>query len=430
MAGEPPTEHKQAAPPDEENEGWQRVLERRRGLNKKEKETAILWGAPLHTDPLLVAQEIKDRCGADVKCRWRGEETNRHLVVDFGTQMARISRFEGAQKACKEIGLKPVNARNWFTRERHRKGKAPQMGPPTSAAIQEGRYNPIAIDDEAQEAIEDEAQEAINDEIQEIGKGKRQKARELRAAAKCLRKVDHLRLKMGCINIRGDLKTKIGEVEEYAIRGQFDMLAIQEARLPTGGKFAVKGYKAFLQSEEMQSGTSRGGVVLLVANHLAAFVSKETCTTRDQLWVRVSGSKGKPALLVCCAYMLQESESKENRTAAFDSLKERTVRYVENGHDVLILGDLNAKLGTPKSPEEERRIGKHGEQGNRSGNGKLVVQLLQEAKLINVGGQESPEAGRAGNAGFWYTRKDEVSKQTHAIDFALVSERAAGCNQD
>ena len=81
--------------------------------------------------------------------------------------------------------------------------------------------------------------------------------------------MDHLRLKARSINICGDLKTNIAELDEYATRDKYDLIAVQEARLKKGAKLAVKGCKAFVQAKKMQSGTARGGIVLLVASHLA-----------------------------------------------------------------------------------------------------------------------------------------------------------------
>ena len=57
-----------------------------------------------------------------------------------------------------------------------------------------------------------------------------------------------------------------------------------------------------------------------------------------------------------------------------------------------------------------------------------MVDLMKGASLLNTGGQERPKPGKAPGANFWYTRKDPVTGEVYAIDFALVSERAAQCN--
>jgi exonuclease III len=261
-------------------------------------------------------------------------------------------------------------------------------------------------------------------------KGKKKAVKEMRDEAECLRREEHLRLKAGTINISGGRKDKIAELEEYAARGKFDVVAVQEHRLKMGGKLACKGFKAYLQDRKFQSGTVHGGAGLLVANHLAAFTSKEPCTVKNQIWIRISGSKGNSDLLVCCAYMLQESESKEDREEAFEALHKAAKRYASKGCDVLILGDLNAKLGDPRDATETRLIGRHGEPGVRSGNGLLVVKIMTDVKLVNLGGQLPPKQDQTPvGAEYWFTRRDTTGN-LHSIDYMLASEGAACCKQE
>ena len=131
-------------------------------------------------------------------------------------------------------------------------------------------------------------------------------------------------------------------------------------------------------------------MVILVADHLVAFVSREPCTAEDQLWIRISGSEDRGDLLLCSAYMPQKGYTRELRVKAFDSLKATAKRFKDKGHAIAICGDLNARLGSPKDLDEERLLGRHGEPGDRTGNGKLAVSLMKEIKLSNSGGQQQP----------------------------------------
>ena len=410
----PPTEQQQASTSGPEDAEWQQVLGRRKKLDAKEPRSGIIWGAPAHTDPKLLARQLSDESRAFVECNWRGSGKHRHMAVDFGNTMCKAVGLERVKAACSKIGLKLVQARRWALRERHR--QAPKPAEP--APQPKNRFGAISLDEESLPSTAENT------------KGKRKAAKEARQEAECLRRDEHLRLKVGTINIGGGLKDKIAELEAYAARYKYDVVAVQEPRLKKGGKLAVLGYKAYLQDRKFQSGTEHGGAGLLVANHLAAFTSKEPCTVKDQIWIRISGSRGNKDLLVCCAYMLQESKSKEERDEAFEALHKAAERYTSKGCDVLILGDLNARLGDPRDATETRLIGRHGEPGARSGNGHHVVKIMRAAGLVNLGGQRPPKQGQVPGADYWFTRKDPPTGGLHVIDYILVSERAARCKQE
>ena len=410
----PPTEQQQASASGPGDAEWQQVLGRRKKLDAKEPKSGIIWGAPAHIDPKLVARQLSDESKAFVECTWRGSGKHRHLVVDFGNTMCKTARFENIKAACSKIGLKLVKARKWALREQHRRAPNPVEPAPQLP----NRFGAISLDEEPLPSRPKKK------------RGKKKAAKEVRKEAACLRRDERLRLKAGTINIAGGLKEKIAELEDYAARFKYDVVAVQEPRLKKGGKLAVMGFTAYLQDEKFQSGTEHGGAILLVANHLAAFTSKEPCTVKDQIWIRISGSRGNNDLLVCCAYMLQESKTKEEREVAFEALYKAAERYTSKGCDVLILGDLNARLGDPRDDTETRLIGRHGEPGARSGNGHHVARIMRAAGLVNIGGQRAPKQGQAPGADYWFTRKDPVTKGFHVIDYMLVSERAARCKQE
>jgi hypothetical protein len=125
--------------------------------------------------------------------------------------------------------------------------------------------------------------------------------------------------------------------------------------------------------------------------------------------VRISGSEERGDLLLCSAYMPQESRTREVRVEAFESLEATATRFQEKGHAIAICGDLNARLGSPKDADEERLLGRHGEPGGRSGNGRLTVDLMKRLELSNSGGQQRPPRDCAHKEKFWFTRQDPVS---------------------
>ena len=127
-------------------------------------------------------------------------------------------------------------------------------------------------------------------------------------------------------------------------------------------------------------------MAILVSLGLVAFTAEVKSPTAGQVWVRLSGSAGRRDVFVCSAHMPQESDKKEVREISFRSLQDDVVKHGKKG-EVLVLADLNAKLGEPNPGVEAKVMGRFGEGGVRSGNGKLAVRLLCEAGLRNLGGQ-------------------------------------------
>ena len=61
--------------------------------------------------------------------------------------------------------------------------------------------------------------------------------------------------------------------------------------LKKGATLAVKGFSVFQQETGFQNEKTRGGVIFLVADHLAAIVSKESCRYENQIWLRLTGTE-------------------------------------------------------------------------------------------------------------------------------------------
>ena len=121
----------------------------------------------------------------------------------------------------------------------------------------------------------------------------------------------------------------------------------------------------------------------------------------------------------------QESERLEVRESAFGSLNSNARRFSRKG-EVVILGDLNARPGDPTTKREKIQIGRHGEPGKRTGNGKLMVNILNCNAMISLLGQSRPPD--ALGLSYWYTRYDRPNHVKHTIDHVLVTEELAKCN--
>ena len=92
---------------------------------------------------------------------------------------------------------------------------------------------------------------------------------------------------------------------------------------------------------------------------------------------------------------------------------------------MIILGDLNAKMGRPETGEEKRLLGEHCQPIERSGNGSLLARSVVRLRLVSLGGQRPPPHSEVDGRGYWHTRFDKPNKTYHVIDYALVSQGLA-----
>ena len=142
----------------------------------------------------------------------------------------------------------------------------------------------------------------------------------------------------------------------------------------------------------------------------------------DQLWIRVTGTEDRRDLHIFCAYP-QETASKSVRDAAYIALEAAAVAFAAKG-DVVLLGDLNAKLLIARGSVEERYIGVCGQQGTRTGNGAFLFGMMRRIGLVNLLGRSRPpqKVREVSDSDYWWTRRDKVSGVKHTIDFVLATE--------
>ena len=70
------------------------------------------------------------------------------------------------------------------------------------------------------------------------------------------------------------------------------------------------------------------------------------------------------------------------------------IKSRRNGDEVVIMGDMNAKLGVSINLAEHGLVGPYSA-GMTSGNGKLMKSFLRETNMVNVAGFSRPPNRKA-----------------------------------
>jgi exonuclease III len=388
------------------DEGWKTIKKRWEHLNKLDRRSQVIWGMPLDADIDEVQRFFVSKGLSRASFRWRGAGVRRHVLAEWTTPALKREDDAATRRACELLGAKRARMRSWATRQQHRglRGMTVQPRAPPPA----NEYEALRGDDDGKADSEQSPPPAPD-------KGERLRLR------KELKKLKRHTFTMGTINCQGAIVDKIGEYEDYAKKNGFDILAIQEARLKPKTPLASKGYRVFRQDSEFEDAAH--GVMFLVAEHLATAVMKEKCSVSNQLWIRITGTGGARDLFVCSAYLPQESAKTLEAEDAFGELRAAAKVYATKG-DVALLGDMNAKLLSPVGEREARLIGKFGQSGDRSRNGKLLMGVMTAAGLASLTGQRPPprKSRAAGQVGYWWTRRDSRTGTHNTLDYILVSE--------
>ena len=280
----PPTGDPMALSSRTDDEGWTLVQSRRRKLDGQEATSAIIWNAPKDADPGQAAKMLTARSGRQLRCKWRGTNHNRHMVVLFSDSLHKASSLERVRKICASIGLRLVNTRKWATRAQQRALPAPEAAPvegememlrrlrqrqltTTAAAelemLKRLRQRQLAAAQLEKKRLKRMRQRQLQRQGLHTGtaeaakaakaakaaqlaaekKAKEESDRKAAELARGLRRCSSFRL--GSLNVDGGLLEKIAELEERFLAKKYDVVVLQETRLARKAKLTVKGFTVF-----------------------------------------------------------------------------------------------------------------------------------------------------------------------------------------
>ena len=104
------------------------VYLRRKGRDKRlDDRCLIMWGLPHDADPGLFAAEIR----TTASCYWRGRKSNRHLVMEFDSELHRSALLHQTRENCATLGIRmAVVSRRHTLRQEQREEQAKRRQKP------------------------------------------------------------------------------------------------------------------------------------------------------------------------------------------------------------------------------------------------------------------------------------------------------------
>ena len=141
-------------------------------------------------------------------------------------------------------------------------------------------------------------------------------------------------------NIAG-VKDKLTQENFEKFLRQYDVIWILETKLIKSTK--ISGFISYYNPSAY--GEHRGGILLLVKNYLEKYIVKVTTNLESQIWLELS------------IYPKTSFEGvyipPTDSTFYDQSLFANMTAHIEDSKNVIVLGDFNARLGTPIIPNKD-----------------------------------------------------------------------------
>ena len=185
-------------------------------------------------------------------------------------------------------------------------------------------------------------------------------------------------LVMGCMNVRGcsTIESKRWEIGELFISRRMDVLALNETKMKGKGEVDFGRMKGRVSG--VMGGRAREGVAILLSEWLLKLVVEWKEVSSRLMWVRIR--LGRECWAFVSAYG-PGSEIKEEQRNEFWSELADCVDGLSRRNYVVVLGDLNARVG---NEEIEGVLGRYGVPGvNESGERLLDMCVEKELAVGN-----------------------------------------------
>ena len=225
---------------------------------------------------------------------------------------------------------------------------------------------------------------------------------------------------MGCINVRGcsTIESKRREIGSVFVKRKMDVLALCETKMK--GKGNSEFGEVIGRISGVEGGRAREGVALLLSERMMKMVVAWKEVSSRLMWVRVR--LGRECWVFVSAYGPGSEKTEEERERFWSELSE-CVASLGRNNNVVVLGDLNARVG---DVELEGVVGKYGVP-ERNASGESLLNMCVENDLI-VG--NSLFKKRAINKYTWVRVERGRMIEKALMDYVLIARSMVGRLKD
>jgi hypothetical protein len=214
------------------------------------------------------------------------------------------------------------------------------------------------------------------------------------------------------------LERRTAIVAEELKRFRISIAALQETRFDGAGILheAASGYTFFWSGCDAATIPRRHGVAFAIRDDICSSLQSQPLAVNSRLIVMELPMRGKvtSCTSIICAYAPTLDSDDEVKQRFYVDL-DRLLSKVPKRNKIVLLGDLNARVGT-STLGWEKVIGSNG-MGNRNSNGDLLLELCAKHELCITNTIFRQSNTRKGT---WMHPR---SKHHHILDYAIVRQR-------
>ena len=216
---------------------------------------------------------------------------------------------------------------------------------------------------------------------------------------------------VGTLNVRGcGTDEKKCMIADMFKERKMDVVVLSETKVKGKGECEWEGERVIVSGVNERC-RAREGVAVMIKRRLWGSVSEYKCVNSRLMWLKMKVAGEKVVIVGVYGPGMERSENE--REAFWETLNEVLSGFGENER-VIVLGDMNAKVG---DRIREGILGKHGVPGVNE-NGERLLEVCTERRLI------------IGNTWFQkklvhkFTREGENGQERSLIDYVLVDEKS------
>jgi exonuclease III len=210
---------------------------------------------------------------------------------------------------------------------------------------------------------------------------------------------------------------KLQELEEEIAITQIEILALQEVRWPGKGQINKINYLLYYSGTKEKTGQAGTGFLLM--KKIQKYIIKFELHNEHLHKLRIKGKYNNITLIN--AYAPTEDKTEEIKEQFYDNLQSM-VDKVPKSDLIIILGDVNAKLG--KEPAYQKITGEHTLHEETNRNGELLCDFAAANNMIVMSTQFQHKHIRKGT---WRSPNYNIINQ---IDHVLVNQNKKEAIED
>ncbi|KAK9719683.1 hypothetical protein QE152_g22489 [Popillia japonica] len=220
---------------------------------------------------------------------------------------------------------------------------------------------------------------------------------------------------MECQNHATKLDQVLNEMDLFKL----DLLGLCDTRWPGQGDKLNKNGSTILFSGKGEHEDRLNGVAIIISKNARKSLLEWKPISDRILTVRIKSSVRLITIIQC--YAPREVSEEEPKDVFYQELSS-TLQKVKKGDIIILMGDLNANVGS-NNEEYENIMGQHG-LGQRNSNGERLIELCMEHDLI-IGGTQFPHKDI--HKVTWTSPDQQTQNQ---IDRIAINKKWRGCLND